>query len=158
MMPTIKELLANKSVFTVDRSVSVQAAVEYMAQKNVGAVSVMDADRLVGIFSERDVINKVMSKSVNPVSTPVSTVMTTNLVVATADESYESCLRKMKTANCRHLPIVEGDKLVGFISLRDLLQVDISEKDDTIQFLNTYMFHLPPGVEKRYATPTESRS
>ena len=129
-----------------------------MAQKNVGAVSVMDADRLVGIFSERDVINKVMSKSLNPVSTPVSTVMTTNLVVATADESYESCLWKMKTANCRHLPIVEGDKLVGFISLRDLLQVDISEKDDTIQFLNTYMFHLPPGVEKRYATPTESRS
>jgi CBS domain-containing protein len=122
-----------------------------MAQKNIGAVSVMDGDRLVGIFSERDVINRVVAKSLNPVTTTVTSVMTSNLVVASTDETYESCLRKMKQANCRHLPVVEGDKLVGFISLRDLLQVDISEKDDTIQFLNDYMFHVPAGVEKRYA-------
>jgi CBS domain-containing protein len=56
----------------------------------------------------------------------------------------------MKQANCRHLPVVDGDQLVGVISLRDLLQVDISEKDDTIEFLNSYMFHVPAGVERRY--------
>lgn len=150
-MMTIKELINNRSVFTVDRNVSVQSAVEYMAQKNIGAVSVMDGDRLVGIFSERDVISRVIAKGLNPVATMVAGVMTTNLVVATTDETYESCLRKMKQANCRHLPIVDGDTLIGFISLRDLLQVDISEKDDTIEFLNTYMFHVPAGVEKRYA-------
>lgn len=150
-MMSIRELIGNRSVFTVDRNVNVQAAVEYMAQKNIGAVSVMDGDRLVGIFSERDVIIRVVAKGLNPSATVVSSVMTTNLVVATADETYESCLRKMKQASCRHLPVVEGDKLVGFISLRDLLLVDISEKDDTIQFLNTYMFHIPAGVEKRYA-------
>jgi CBS domain-containing protein len=150
-MMSIRDLISNRSVFTVDRNVSVQAAVEYMAQKNIGAVSVMDGDRLVGIFSERDVINRVVAKSLNPVTTTVTSVMTSNLVVASTDETYESCLRKMKQANCRHLPVVEGDKLVGFISLRDLLQVDISEKDDTIQFLNDYMFHVPAGVEKRYA-------
>lgn len=149
-MMSIKELIINRSVFTVDRNVSVQAAVEYMAQKNIGAVSVMDGDRLVGVFSERDVITRVVAKGLSPSATVVSSVMTTNLVVASADESYESCLRKMKQASCRHLPVVEGDKLVGFISLRDLLLVDISEKDDTIQFLNTYMFHIPAGVEKRY--------
>lgn len=150
-MMSIKEFISNRSVFTVDRNVSVQAAVEYMAEKNIGAVSVMNGDRLVGIFSERDVINRVVAKGLNPVTTTVINVMTSTLVVATADETYESCLRKMKQANCRHLPVVEGDKLVGFISLRDLLQVDISEKDDTIQFLNNYMFHVPAGVEKRYA-------
>ena len=149
-MMSIKELISNRSVFTVDRNISVQSAVEYMAQKNIGAVSVMDADRLVGIFSERDVINRVVAKSLNPVTTTVASVMTSNLVVASADETYESCLRKMKQANCRHLPVVDGDKLVGFISLRDLLQVDISQKDDTIEFLNNYMFHVPAGVEKRY--------
>lgn len=149
-MMSIKELIINRSVFTVDRNVSVQAAVEYMAQKNIGAVSVMDGDRLVGVFSERDVITRVVAKGLSPSATVVSSVMTTNLVVASADETYESCLRKMKQASCRHLPVVEGDKLVGFISLRDLLLVDISEKDDTIQFLNTYMFHIPAGVEKRY--------
>ncbi len=147
---SVKELIKNRSVYTVDGNATVQAAVEYMAQKKIGAVSVMEGDRLVGIFSERDVINRVIARSINPVTTTVSSVMTTNLVVATADESYESCLRKMKQASGRHLPIVEGDKLVGFISLRDLLLIDISEKDDTIQFLNNYMFHVPPGVEKRY--------
>ena len=149
-MMTIKELAGKRLVYTVEKSVSVQAAVEYMAQKNIGAVTVMDGDRLAGIFSERDVINRVMSKGLDPVTTKVSSVMTTELVVAMADETYESCLRKMKQANCRHLPIVEGDKLVAFISLRDLLLVDISEKDDTIQFLHSYMFHVPTGVEKRY--------
>lgn len=150
-MMSVKELIKNRSVYTVDGNTTVQAAVEYMAKNKIGAVSVMEGDRLVGIFSERDVINRVVARSINPVTTTVSSVMTTNLVVATADESYESCLRKMKQASCRHLPIVEGDKLVGFISLRDLLLVDISEKDNTIQFLNTYMFHVPPGVEKRYS-------
>jgi len=150
-MMSVKELISNRSVYTVDKSVSVQAVVEYMAQKSIGAVSVMDGDRLVGIFSERDVINRVVARGLNPGATVVSAVMTTDLVVASADETYESCLRKMKQASCRHLPVVEGDKLVGFISLRDLLLVDISEKDDTIQFLNNYMFHVPAGVEKRYA-------
>jgi CBS domain-containing protein len=76
--------------------------------------------------------------------------MTTNLVVARSDETHEACLRKMKQANCRHLPIVEEDKLIGVISLRDLLLIDISEKDDKIEFLNNYMFHVPSGVEKKY--------
>ena len=150
-MKSIKQLIADRSVYTVDRHAMVQAAVEYMAQKNIGAVSVMDGSRLVGIFSERDVIHRVVSKGLNPVTTSVESVMTSNLVVASADESHESCLRKMKQANCRHLPIVEGDTLLGFISLRDLLQVEISEKDDNIEFLHNYMFHVPPGLEKKYA-------
>ncbi len=149
-MMTIKELTGKRLVYTVDRDATVQAAADYMAQNNIGAVAVMDQDRLVGVFSERDVINRVVARRLDPAATRVSGVMTTELVVAKSDETCESCLRKMKQANCRHLPVVEGDKLVGFISLRDLLMVDISEKDDTIQFLNTYMFHLPPGVEKRY--------
>jgi CBS domain-containing protein len=150
-MMFVKDLVSNRPVFTVERNVNVQAAVEHMARNHIGAVSVMDGDRLAGIFSERDVVTRVMAKNLDPTTTIVSSVMTTDLVVARADETYDSCLRKMKQANCRHLPIVEGDKLVGFISLRDLLLVDISEKDDTIQFLNNYMFHIPPGVEKRYA-------
>jgi CBS domain-containing protein len=149
-MMHIKELIADRSVYTVDKGSTVQAAAEFMAEKNIGAVSVMDGSRLVGIFSERDMISRVIAKGLNPVTTSVSSVMTANLVVASSDETYESCLRKMKQANCRHLPIVEADKLVGFISLRDLLQVEINERDDKIQFLNDYMFHVPPGVEKKY--------
>ena len=150
MTSIIRDLLTNRSVFTVDKGTTVQAAAEFMAQKNIGALSVMDGSRLVGIFSERDVINRVVAKGLNPAATIVGDVMTANLIVATADETYESCLKKMKQANCRHLPVVDGDKLIGFISLRDLLQVDISEKDDKIEFLNNYMFHVPPGLERKY--------
>jgi CBS domain-containing protein len=148
-MMTIRELISNRSVYTVDSGATVQAAVEYMAHNNIGAVTVMDGSRLVGIFSERDVINRVIAKGLDPRSTVVASVMTSNLVVARSDETCESCLWKMKQANCRHLPIVEGDTLIGVISLRDLLLVDISEKDDKIEFLNTYMFHIPSGVERK---------
>ena len=146
----IKELVSNRSVFTVDSVTTVQAAVEHMAHNNIGAVSVMEGSRLVGIFSERDVINRVVAKGLDPRATKVSSVMTSNLVVARSDETHESCLRKMKQANCRHLPIVEEDTLIGVISLRDLLLIDISEKDNEIEFLNNYMFRVSSGVEKKY--------
>ena len=150
-MTPIKQMVTNRSVFTVEQGASVQAAAEYMAQQNIGAVPVLDGSRLVGIFSERDVINRVIAKGLDPKTTAVSSVMTSNLVVASSDETYESCLRKMKHANCRHLPIVEGESLIAMISLRDLLMVEISEKDDKLEFLNSYMFHVAPGVEKRYS-------
>jgi CBS domain-containing protein len=122
-----------------------------MARNNIGAVPVMDGTRLVGIFSERDVINRVVAKNLGPALTKVSDVMTTNIVVADVDETHEDCLKKMKQANCRHLPVVDGQTLVGMISLRDLLDVDIHEKDDAIHFLTDYMFHVPAGMEKKYA-------
>jgi len=96
------------------------------------------------------VINRVVAKGLDPAATPVRTVMTSNLVVASVDESYASCVIKMKQAGCRHLPVVEEDRLVGFISLRDLMQVDITEKTDELEFLNNYMFHVSPGLEKKY--------
>ncbi len=143
-------MLKDRQVFTVSKDATVQHAVEHMARNNIGAVTVMDGTRLVGIFSERDVINRVMAKHLNAAMASVSSVMTSNLVVASSDETPVSCLKKMKAANCRHLPVVEGDKLVGVISLRDLLQVELSEKDSELQFLTDYMFHVPPGVEKKY--------
>jgi len=150
-MTSIKQLLEHRALFAVEKDATVQAAAEYMSKNNIGAVPVMEGTRLVGIFSERDVINRVVAKRLSPDTTRVADVMTTNLVVAQSDETYEDCLRKMKQANCRHLPVVEGDHLLGVISLRDLLQVDITEKDDKIEFLNTYMFHVPAGMEKKYA-------
>ncbi len=122
-----------------------------MAKNNIGAIPVVDGTRLIGIFSERDVINRVIAKSLSPSATRLADVMTTNLVVASSNETHEDCLKKMKQASCRHLPIVEGETLIGIISVRDLLDVEINEKEDKIQFLHDYMFHMPAGVEKKYA-------
>ncbi|MBX2992536.1 MAG: CBS domain-containing protein [Bacteroidetes bacterium] len=150
MTSIIKQLLEHRPLLTIDKDASVQMAAEYMAKNNIGALPVVDAERLVGVFSERDVINRVVVRNLVPAQTRVADVMTTNIVVAESDETYEDCLKKMKQASCRHLPVVEGEALVGFISLRDLLQVDIHEKDDKIEFLNHYMFHVPAGMEKKY--------
>ena len=149
-MMTVRELVQNRSVYMIDKNATVQAAAEFMAVKNIGAVTVMDGSLLVGIFSERDVINRVIAKGLRPETTLVSSVMTAELVVARADETNELCMRKMKQAGCRHLPVVDGDTLLGVISLRDLLLVDISEKDDKIEFLHNYMFHVQAGAQIKY--------
>jgi CBS domain-containing protein len=118
-----------------------------MAEKNVGAIAILRGTRLVGIFSERDVITRVITKDLDPKTISVEQVMTKDLVVAEEDENDETCLRKMKAANCRHLPVVSGDQLVGVISLRDLLQVELTERDEKLQFLTGYLFNVPPETE-----------
>jgi CBS domain-containing protein len=149
-MKPVGQLLENRPVFSIGREATVQAAAEFMARKNIGAVTVMEGDRLVGIISERDVICRVVARRLDPASVSVNEVMTRELVVGEASDTYDDCLKKMKAANCRHLPIVEGDRLLGLISLRDLLQVDINEKEDKIEFLTEYMFHVRPDAAKRY--------
>ena len=148
-MTTIGSLVQAKEVFAVQRTSTVLDAVKYMAEKNVGALAVLEGNRLAGIFSERDVVTRVVAKQLNVSTVTVEQVMTKDLVVAEAGESEESCLRKMKAANCRHLPVVSGDTLVGLVSLRDLLQVEITERDEKLEFLNSYLFHLPPDAEQR---------
>jgi CBS domain-containing protein len=150
-MSSIKPLFEGRSLYVVEKDANVQAAAEYMARNNIGAVPVMEGTRLVGVFSERDIINRVVAKNLSPTLTKVADVMTTNLIVANIDETHDDCLRKMKQANCRHLPVVDGQTLVGMISVRDLLDVDILEKDESIHFLTDYMFHVPAGMEKKYS-------
>jgi CBS domain-containing protein len=144
-MKQVRDLVKGHPVVTVGKSATVQTAAEIMARENVGALAVMEGELLVGVFSERDVISRVISKQFDPAKTSVGSVMTRNIVIALADETIESSLHKMKTANCRHLPVVDGEILLGMLSLRDLLQVVVTEKEGRIEFLQDYMFHLPPA-------------
>jgi CBS domain-containing protein len=106
--------------------------------------------RLVGIFSERDIITRIIAKGIDPKSAKVSDVMTSKIVVASADETPESCLQKMQQAHCRHLPIVSGDQLLGMVSVRDLLMLDLDEKERNIEYLQSYIYTVPPGAAKKY--------
>ena len=100
----------------------------------------------MGIFSERDLMTRVVSKGLSPADTPVEQVMTTNPVVVDAQTSVEDCMRVMNQANCRHLPTVSGGKLVGMVSLRDLLLHNISQKDDEIQLMRAFIHYVPPSM------------
>jgi CBS domain-containing protein len=145
-MKTVRQIMRHGFLFTVQRDATVAEAVRLMTAHNVGIVSVLDGDRLIGVFSERDVVRRVVDRGLDPGRTPVKDVMTTELVVAEADEDYQSAMRKMDQANIRHLPVVSGGHLLSVISIRDLLRVDMQDKDDEVRALREYLYHVPPEV------------
>jgi CBS domain-containing protein len=146
-MRTIGALVEGRETFFVRTDQTVRDVARYMAERRVGAVSVLEGTRLVGIISERDVMTRVVAKGLDPDAARAGDVMTKDLVVAEVSESHEDGLRKMKQAGCRHLPVVERDRLKGMVSQRDLLQIDLSAKDEEIRWLNAYIHFMPPGRE-----------
>jgi CBS domain-containing protein len=146
-MKTIGSLVADRDIYHLSADLSVRDASRYMTERRVGAVSVLEGSRLVGILSERDIMARVVAKGLDPDRTRVGDVMTRDLVVANAGDTHEDGLRKMKQAGCRHLPVVEGDRLVGMVAQRDLLQIDLTEKDEEIRWLNAYIHFIPPVKE-----------
>ena len=147
MIKTIGSLVAGRDTYHVDGGLSIRDASRYMTERRIGAVAVLDGDRLAGIVSERDIMGRVVAAGRDLDQTRVRDVMTRDLVVARAGDSHEDGLRMMKQAGCRHLPVVEGDRLVGIVSQRDLLQIDLSEKDEEIRWLNAYIHFIPPARE-----------
>ncbi len=148
-MKTIGALVGDRELYHVSADMTVREVAAYMTERRVGAVAVLEGTRLAGIVSERDIMGRVVARSLDPDQTRVGDVMTRDLVVAHSPESHEDGLRQMKQAGCRHLPVVEGDRLVGMVSQRDLLQVDLSEKDEEIRWLNAYIHFIPPVKEGR---------
>jgi len=97
---------------------------------------VLDGKRLVGIFSERDLMTRVVARGLDVRRTKVGDVMTKEVVTCEIGESYEACLARMQQHNCRHMPITSGHDVVGFISMRDLLLVNLDEKQKEIEMLD----------------------
>jgi CBS domain-containing protein len=147
-MKSIKSIIGSRETITVDLRSSVMDAARLMAEREIGAVPVIDDGRLVGIFSERDVLNRVVAAGRHPLATSVADVMSSNLVVAEASESYEACLSRMQQAHVRHLIVLENGTLSGIVSFRDLLAADLDEKDEAITLLNAYVHYIPADLQK----------
>lgn len=139
-MDSIKDILKGRDVFTVQSGSSIKEVVNYMASKGVGLVPVMEQEKLIGVFSERDLVKRVIAKDKDLNSTLVNDVMSTNLVIAKIEESNESVLAKMKEAKTRHILIIENEKLVGVLSVRDLLEIDLNQCKTTVEVLNNYIY------------------
>jgi CBS domain-containing protein len=110
-MKTLRDIMRYGFLFTVDQHATVAEAVRIMTKNNVGIACVLDGAQLVGVFSERDVVQRVLDRGLDPVRTPVRAVMTTDLVIADADEDDQSAIHKMDQANIRHLPVVSEGQL-----------------------------------------------
>ncbi len=139
-MENIKELVTNRELYTVEKGTSIKDVVYYMAGKGVGLVPIMDSGKLVGVFSERDLVKRVIAKNKSIEETKVEDVMSTKLVIADVNEANESVLAKMKEANTRHILIIENEKLIGVLSMRDLLELDLSVCKTTVEVLNNYIY------------------
>lgn len=142
-MKQIGELIEGQTLFVIEPDINVRSAAQTMAERNIGAVAVVESGRLAGIFSERDIMSRVVARGLDPDGTPVGVVMSKELVVAEPKEDVDSALRKMHAIRARHLPIVEDGKLVGMISLRDLLEVDDQDQRARATFLKELVTYSP---------------
>jgi CBS domain-containing protein len=120
-MATVYDLVKDRRVYSIDAEKTVLEAARFMMEHGIGALPVLRNDELVGIFSERDVMNRVVAAGRTPGTTKISEVMTANPRGVDMNETVEECLFLMKEFGFRHLPIVSGKQLKGLISLRDIL-------------------------------------
>jgi len=151
-MKKLREIMRAGFLFVVQRDETVRAAVQVMSAHNVGIVLVLEGERLVGVFSERDVVRRVVNRGLDPDVTPVGDVMTSQIVAGDPDEDYQSAMRKMDQANIRHLLVVKGPQMLSMISIRDLIRVDMQDKGEEIRYLREYLYQVPPEP----ARPTAS--
>ena len=127
------------AVFWIAPDAMVFQAIELMADKNVGALLVMEGEKLVGIISERDYTRKVFLRGKKSKETRVEEIMSTDLMVTHPNESVDECLRVMTDKHVRHLPVTDGDNVVGVISIGDLVKHIISCQSATIAHLESYI-------------------
>ncbi|HZU42624.1 MAG TPA: CBS domain-containing protein [Terriglobales bacterium] len=144
-MPTIYDLVKGHETTVAQVGQTVCDVARVMVEHNIGAVPVLQDGQLAGIFSERDLMRRVVVECRDPKGTRVEEVMTTEPVVVSPTTSIEECMVIMRNHGFRHLPICEGTKLKGLVSLRDLLLRDLSEKDDEVRMMRAYI-HAVPGM------------
>jgi CBS domain-containing protein len=141
-MITVKQLLKSKGsteVWSVAPDTSVYDALKYMGDKNVGALPVVEGEKLVGVISERDYARKVILKGKSSLDTPVSEIMTPRVFFVNPNQKMIDCMELMTEKRVRHLPVVEDDRLVGIISIGDVLKEIISEQETYIKDLENYI-------------------
>lgn len=142
----IRQVLQGKSVnalYSVTSDQSVLEALKLMAEKNIGAVMVVDEDKLTGIFSERDYARKIILQDRHSDNTPVSDVMTPNVITIGPDQQLEECMIIMSDRHIRHLPVMEADKLIGIISINDVVAAIIRDQKTRIASLESYVSGSP---------------
>lgn len=140
-MKTVQQLLESKryGVVSVAPSSTVLEALNVMAEKEIGAVIVIDDGHLVGIFSERDYARKVVLQGKASKDTPVGEIMTEKVVCVRQEQTIEDCMGLMTDKRIRHLPVLEHKKVIGVISIGDVVKEMLSEKEFVIKQLESYI-------------------
>jgi len=141
----ICDLIKNQETYRADADQTVLEVAQAMVARNIGAVPVLRDGLLVGIFSERDLMKRVVLEGRQAGSTRVGEVMTSDPLTVNPQETPDNCMLLMRRHGFRHLPVCDGKQLRGLVSLRDLMLHDLSEKDDEVRMMRAYI-HSTPDV------------
>ena len=139
-MILIKDVIRDREPYSLRASASVLEAAEFMAQRRIGAVCVLDDEgHLIGVFSERDLLNRVVVPRHDPAAVKLGEVISKLRAVIRCDETPHQALERMEQIGSRHLPVVDDDRWVGMLSMRDLLRVELGEQGDELKLLHEYI-------------------
>ena len=141
-MTTAADILKSKvdrAVYTIEPTASVVDAVKLMAEKNIGALVVVEHERIIGIVTERDYARKVILVARSPMETPLRDIMATSVMVVPPQRTSEECMALMTEHRLRHLPVLDGDRLIGLVSIGDMVKDILSEQKFIIEQLEHYI-------------------
>lgn len=141
-MATVQVVLARKGgqVVTIGVSDTVLTAATLMNERGIGGLVVLDGDKVAGMFTERDILRRVVAKRRDPAATPVRDVMTTPVAFCRGETTLEECRAVMTDRRIRHLPVVDEKGVCGIVTIGDLMAHEVTEQEATIQYLNEYIF------------------
>jgi len=139
----ICDLIKDQDTYQAELGQSVLETVRAMVERNIGAVPILHNGKLVGIFSERDLMRRVVAEGRDPHRTCMAEVMTDDPLTISTDEELEDCMALMRRHGFRHLPVCHDGHLVGMVSLRDILLHDLNEKDDEVRMMRAYIHSTP---------------
>ena len=138
----IRDVIRDREPYSMKATASVMEAAEFMAARSIGAVCVLDEEgRLMGVFSERDLLNRVVVQKLDPATLKIGEVTSKTRAVIRCDETPRQALERMEQIGSRHLPVMDGEQWVGMLSMRDLLRVELSEQGNEIKLLHEYIQH-----------------
>ena len=145
-MATVRDVLARKgnSVVSITTDRSVLEAARLMNEQGIGGLVVVEDEELVGVFTERDVLRRVVAERRDPEQTKVSEVMTSNVITCSPGTTLEECRAVMTGKRVRHLPVMGAEGLMGIVTIGDLLALEVAEGRDTISQLQNYVFDTRP--------------
>jgi CBS domain-containing protein len=139
----ICDLIKDQEMYQGELGHTVLETVRAMVERNIGAVPIIHAGKLVGIFSERDLMRRVVAEGRDPRSTCMAEVMTDDPLAVGTTEDLDTCMTLMRRHGFRHLPVCHEGNLIGIVSLRDILLHDLNEKDDEMRMMRAYIHSMP---------------
>jgi signal-transduction protein with cAMP-binding, CBS, and nucleotidyltransferase domain len=142
-MHTLHHVIQRLNLISASSDALVIDVAKAMTEGQVGALSIIDDEKLVGIFSERDLMTRVVVAGRDPRTTKVSEVMTRDVLTAEFDDTVGACLDKMRKAGCRHRPVKQDGRVITMLSMRDLLHDEVAEQTEEIRNLRAYIHQVP---------------